>query len=143
MLSIYNETLFLDNIKPLPAPVLGDFSNKICLFIDKNSNNDICINLLLNILKACNLDLHQSQLFCISNPIEESLVIFKAVKPKFLICFGIPFTNELMQLHIRKNDIIDFGDAKILSTVDLQSLQTNSIEKSALWKSLRILFDIK
>ncbi len=143
LLNIYHDTLYVDNFITLPEPIKGDFSNKIALFIDTPSNNDASINLLLNMMKACNISLDACQLYCITNPVEQSVALFNKLKPEKLICFGVPFTSEMMQLHIQKNAILEMGQCQILFTCNLLTLQNTPSEKTALWQSLQKLFELK
>jgi DNA polymerase III psi subunit len=141
-LSIYQEVLYVDNFITEPQAILGDFSNKICLVIDAPSNNEVSLNLLQNMMKACKIELSQTAVYSFENPTETITKVFKLLKPEVLLCFGVPFENEMMHLHIRKNDIIEMAGCKFLSTVNLQTLQSTPAEKTALWQSLQKLFNL-
>lgn len=142
LLNVFTDTIYVNNFTQIPTPIMGEFAQKIAIYIDTASNTENHIALLTNMLKACKLGMQDCYLYIINNSATETIPIFKEIKPNIVISFGVPIANEMMNLFLRKNDIIDFNGAQILLTTTLQNLQNTPAEKNALWQALQKLFKL-
>ncbi len=142
LISIYQSPLYVHNSTILPLALTNAPESKIMVYIDINEKEAGNLQFVEKILGACKILPSQYQLYAIQAPKIEAVALFKHHKPEILISFGIPFANEILNLHSRNNDITNFLNSKILITNTLGNLQKTASEKSALWVSLQKIFNL-
>lgn len=136
--------------KSTPIGFLGDNKKNIAILLQDDDAvfiNDERLNFLSNILQACHLTLADVAIINIKNqPDIHYQNIVEQLQPKFILLFdininAIGFSNNLQLYQLQK-----INDYTIMSAAPLDKMlsktQEAKIEKSKLWMSLKIMFNI-
>ncbi len=129
---------------------LGENKKNIVIVLEDNEAVFIAddkLQLLTNLLQACNLSLADVAIINIANKNLNYSTIKNSIPFEFLLMMGINIKQFELPLIFSKNKVQQFNNSNLLITENLSDLLGNSTEvkteKKALWNALKIMFNIK
>ena len=148
------ETAIVEDKKKLPIrnslEFLGENNKSIVIIVEDNEAvfiGDEKLQLLTNLLQACNLSLADVAIINIANKKLNYASIKEAVPFENLLMMGISIKPFELPLIFSKNKVQQFNNTNLLITENLSKLIGDTAEvkteKRALWNALKIMFNIK
>ncbi len=129
---------------------LGENKKNIVIIVEDKEVvfiTDEKLQLLTNLLQACNLSLADVAIINIANKNLNYSTIKKELQFNNLLMMGINIKQFELPLIFSKNKVQQFNNSNLLITENLSDLLGNSTEvkteKKALWNALKIMFNIK
>ena len=141
ILSIYNETLFVDNILDQMPELLGKFEKKVLIFKNPKDENNECETMLNNMLKACGIGADDCYMAIIQQQ-EQTLELIKRINPEIILSFGIYIANEVFKLPPKINVVQKINNADVIIAMPLHTMLNDAAAKKNLWESLKKIFKI-
>ena len=148
------ETTIVEGEKKQPIrnslEFLGENNKSIVIIVEDNEAvfiGDEKLQLLTNLLQACNLSLADVAIINIANKKLNYASIKEAVPFENLLMMGISIKPFELPLIFSKNKVQQFNNTNLLITENLSKLIGDTAEvkteKRALWNALKIMFNIK
>lgn len=148
------ETTIVEDEKKQPIrnslEFLGENNKSIVIIVEDNEAvfiGDEKLQLLTNLLQACNLSLADVAIINIANKKLNYASIKEAVPFENLLMMGISIKPFELPLIFSKNKVQQFNNTNLLITENLSKLIGDTAEvkteKRALWNALKIMFNIK
>ncbi len=129
---------------------LGENKKNIVIVLEDKESvfiSDEKLQLLTNLLQACNLSLADVAIINIANKNLNYSTIKNSIPFEFLLMMGINFKQFELPLAFSKNKVQQFNNAHLLITENLNDLLGDTVEikteKRALWNALKMMFNIK
>ena len=129
---------------------LGENKKNIVIIVEDKEVvfiTDEKLQLLTNLLQACNLSLADVAIINIANKNLNYSTIKTELQFNNLLMMGINIKQFELPLIFSKNKVQQFNNSNLLITENLSDLLGNSTEvkteKKALWNALKIMFNIK
>jgi len=141
ILSIYNETLFVDNLLDQMPELLGKFEKKVLIFKNPKDENNECETMLNNMLKACGIGVDDCYMTIIQRQ-EQTLELIKRYNPEIILSFGIYIANEVFKLPPKINAVQKINSADVIIAMPLHTMLNDAAAKKELWNSLKQIFKI-
>ncbi len=151
---LYKKSLVdLNNNKPVAVtlkdeglPYLGKNGKNICIVVaDENALHlsDDLLNFLVGILGACKLTMAD---VAITNYSKNTSLDYSSLQTELhaeiCLLFGVTPAQLQLPLTFPLYQIQKFNNQQYLAALPLQQLQQDKAEKTKLWNSLKILFNI-
>jgi hypothetical protein len=141
LLSIYNETLYVNNIDDQEITLEGNFLKKILIFKNKKDDNADSKVLLDNMLKACKVNADDCYMVYVQNaPLTMHLI--NKYSPNIVLSFGVYIANELFNLPPRINKVQELNGAKVVIAMPLHSMINDANARKELWAGLQNIFEL-
>ncbi len=129
---------------------LGENKKNIVIVVEDKEAvfiSDEKLQLLTNLLQACNLSLADVAIINIANKNLNYTTLKNGIPFEFLLMMGINFKQFELPLVFSKNKVQQFNNAHLLITENLDDLLRDTAEiktqKRALWNALKMMFNIK
>jgi hypothetical protein len=142
ILSIYDETLYVDNLHQQQITLEGSYLKSILVFKNLKDNTPESQQLLQNMLQACQITPSDCYTAFIENP-SDTLQLIQQYSPKIILSFGVYIANEVFKLPPRIHKIQQLLGADVIIAMPLHSMINDANAKKELWAALQIIFDIK
>lgn len=125
-----------------PLKPTGAFSNGVLVLIhESQSMSTAQQEMLTKIAKAVQLELPECGILQLAAPV--SLKKLEELKPRFLLCFGIPMDAFNPELTKKYYEIQKYNSMIILLSDALSNLEKTDTLKRNLWNALKEMFGMK
>ncbi len=129
---------------------LGENKKNIVIIVEDKEAVFIAddkLQLLTNLLQACNLSLADVAIINIANKNLNYTILKNSIPFEFLLMMGINIKLFDLPIVFSKNKVQQFNNAHLLITENLKDLLDTTAEvkteKKALWNALKMMFNIK
>jgi hypothetical protein len=141
ILSIYNETIYVNNIVNELPVLQGNFIKSILLFKNPKDETEECETLLIKMLTACGVTKDDCYSAVITHE-SQTIALINAHHPKIILSFGIYIANELYKLYPHINVVQKIMGSDAMITMPLHKLLNDVPGKNALWAGLQTMFSL-
>jgi hypothetical protein len=144
ILSLYDETLFVDNKEVDKTKLLGTFNKKICVVLRDTEYTEQNLATLQKILQSCGL----AQSDCYIYPaaaVELGDIVWRLItelRPSKLIAFDVPVQSSTMTMLTEIYAVKKIGNLEIILSHGFAGLAQDANYKKHLWLALKKMFGI-
>jgi hypothetical protein len=145
ILSLYDETLFVDNAQVDTSVFLGTYKKGICVVLRETEFSDDNLATLTKILASCGLVVDDCYICKVGTADLGNFIsqMMPAIRPRKLISFDVPVQSSTMNMLTELYSVKKIGSMEIILSHGFTALNMEGLYKKHLWSALKVMFDIQ